>query len=284
MNSRLRLLLIPCAVAFLNACGHDAPLPLNGTLERDRIELVAEDQEPVVEIAVHEGDRVKAGQLILRLDDNRYHTLIAQARATRDQAAARISGAAATLMAAKKDFDRSQALVAQHTRSVADLDRARSDLDNARSAASVAHASLAQAQASLDQDQITLERLTLRAPRDATVDSLPYHIGERPPVHAVLAVLLDASGAYAQVYVPEPLRTSVRPGLAAVIRFDGEDKPYTATVRYVSSDAAFTPYYALNERDRSRLAYLAKIYLDGDAGANLPSGAPVTVDFPELHR
>jgi len=284
MRSRLRFWLILCAAALLGACGHDAPLPLNGTLERDRIELVAEDQEPVVEIAVHEGDAVKAGQLILRLDDSRYHTLIAQARAARDQAAARIGGAEATLTAAEKDFGRTQKLVAQHTRSAADLDRSRAELDTDRSTLGAYRAALAQAQATLDQDQITLDRLTLRAPRDATVDALPYHIGERPPVHAVVAVLLDASGAYAEVYVPEPLRTSVRPGLAAVIRFDGEAKSYEATVRYVSADAAFTPYYALNERDRSRLAYLTKVYMDDKEGVNLPTGAPVSVDFPELHR
>jgi HlyD family secretion protein len=259
-----------CA-ALIAACSHETALPLNGTLERDRIELVAEDQEPVVEIAAHEGDRVNAGQLILRLDDSRYRTLVAQTRAARDQAAARIGGAEATLNAAQKDFDRTQKLVAQHTRSVADLDRSRAELDNARSALGADRAALAQTQATLDQDQITLERLTLRAPRDATIDSLPYHVGERPPVHAVVTVLLDASGAYAQVYVP-------------VIRFDGEDKPYAATVRYVSADAAFTPYYALNERDRSRLAYLAKVYLDGSDASNLPTGAPVSVDFPELHR
>lgn len=271
-------------VALIAACSHETALPLNGTLERDRIELVAEDQEPVVEIAAHEGDRVNAGQLILRLDDSRYRTLVAQARAARDQAAARIGGAEATLNAAQKDFDRTQKLVAQHTRSIADLDRSRAELDNARSTLGADRAALAQTQATLDQDQITLERLTLRAPRDATIDSLPYHVGERPPVHAVVTVLLDASGAYAQVYVPEPLRASVHPGLKAVIRFDGEDKPYAATVRYVSADAAFTPYYALNERDRSRLAYLAKVYLDGSDSSKLPTGAPVSVDFPELHR
>ncbi|HSC46776.1 MAG TPA: HlyD family efflux transporter periplasmic adaptor subunit [Gammaproteobacteria bacterium] len=283
MRPYLRPISLLCA-ALITACSHETALPLNGTLERDRIELVAEDQEPVVEIAVHEGDRVKAGQLILRLDDSRYRTLVAQTRAARDQAAARIGGAEATLTAAEKDFDRTQKLVAQHTRSVADLDRSRAELDNARSTLGADRAALAQTQATLDQDQITLDRLTLRAPRDATVDSLPYHIGERPPIHAVVAVLLDASGAYAQIYVPEPLRTGIHPGLKAVIRFDGGDKPYAATVRYVSADAAFTPYYALNERDRSRLAYLAKVYLDDSDGSDLPTGAPVSVDFPELHR
>lgn len=281
---RLRLLTLSVLGLALAACGSDVALPLTGTLERDRIELSAEAQEPVTQIAVHEGDHVKAGQLILQLDDSRTRAQLAQAKAARDQAAARIPGAEATLSAAEKDYDRTETLVRQHTRAAAELDRSRADRDNARAELNAAHAALSQAQAALDDAQITLGRLSVRAPRDASVDSLPYHLGERPPLHGTVAVLLDDAGAYAEVYVPEPLRAQVQTGMAAVIRFDGSDKSYAGTLRYVSSDAAFTPYYSLNERDRSRLAYKAKVYLDGVEAASLPTGAPVRVDFPALHH
>jgi HlyD family secretion protein len=282
MNPRL----IFCLISLLGvtACGNDDALPLPGTLERDRIELVAEAQEPIENIAVHEGDKVKAGQLILQLDDSRYRALLAVSQSARDQAAARIPGADATLTAAEKDYARTQALVAQHTRSVSELDQARATLDNARAERNAATAALAQAQASLQDTQISLDRLSVHAPRDATVDALPYHVGERPPVHAVVAVLLDASAAYVQVYVPEPLRARVQAGMQASLRFDGVDHPYTGTVRFVSADSAFTPYYSLTERDRSRLAYLAKIYLEPADAVALPSGLPVDVDFPGLHH
>jgi HlyD family secretion protein len=46
-------------------------------------------------------------------------------------------------------------------------------------------------------------------------------------------------------------------------------------VRTVSQDAAFTPYYALTERDRGRLAYVAKIDLEGEAARELPTGLPL---------
>jgi len=279
-----RVILGLTALLFLAACGSDNALPLPGTLERDRIELVAEAQEPIESVPVHEGDRVKAGQLILQLDDRRYRALLGEAQSARDQAAARIAGAAATLTAAEKDYARTQALVAQHTRSVSELDQARAALDNARAGRNAASAALAQTDASLDDTRISLERLSVHAPRDAIVDALPYHVGERPPVHAVVAVLLDASAAYVQIYVPEPLRAQIQPGMQASLRFDGVDKPYTGTVRFVSADSAFTPYNSLTERDRSRLAYLTKVYLDPAEAAALPSGLPVSVDFPGLHH
>jgi len=282
MNLRTPLALL--LMLGLGACGDGSTLPLTGTLERDRMELVAEAQEPIVQIAVHEGDRVKAGDLILQLDTRDVASQVAQAQSARDQAAAKLPGVDASFTRAQKDFDRIQALVQAHTSTVAQLDQARDNLDNARAARNMAAAALAQAQAALDQAKITLDRLSVRAPRDASVDSLPYHLGERPPARAVVAVLLDSSAAYVQVYIPEPLRARATVGTEATLKFDGLDKTYNGTLRYVSEDSSFTPYYSLTERDRSRLAYLAKVYLQSGDAAALPNGAPVSVDFPSLHR
>ena len=279
---KFRALLVVAFALGLAACGDKTGLPLTGTLERDRIELVAEAQEPIVAIPVHEGDRVKAGQVILQLGTESYAAQLAQAQAARDQAAAHIPGAEATLVQAQKDYDRSLILVRQGTRAQSALDQDKAALDNARAQRRAAGAALTQAQAALDDMHINTDRLSVRAPRDAIVDSLPYHLGERPPVHATVAVLLDAADAYAQVYIPEPLRARAVAGMQATLKFDGVDQTYTGTLRYVSQDASFTPYYSLTERDRSRLAYLAKVYLQGDV-ADLPSGAPVSVDFPGLH-
>lgn len=280
----LRLAALAALALGLAACGNESALPLTGTLERDRIELVAEAQEPIVEIPVHEGDRVKTGQVILQLGTEIYAAQLSQAQAARDQAAARIPGAEATLVQAQKDYDRSLILAKQGTRAQSALDQDKAALDNARATRKAAGAALDQAQAALDNMHISADRLSVRAPRDAIVDSLPYHLGERPPAHATVAVLLDAQDAYAQVYIPEPLRARAQAGLQAELRFDGVDKTYTGTLRYVSQDATFTPYYSLTERDRSRLAYLAKVYLQPGDAASLPSGAPVSVDFPSLHH
>ncbi|MHB8424327.1 MAG: HlyD family secretion protein [Gammaproteobacteria bacterium] len=271
-------------VLMLSGCSRTNPLPLVGTLERDRMDLVAEAQEPIVRIDVQEGDQVHAGQAILQLDDRRQRTLLAEARAVRDQAEARLAAAQAMLTQARKDFTRTAVLVRRRVRSEAELDRVRATFDSRRADVAAAEATRAEAQAAVAGAELTLHRLTVHAPRAATVDALPFHLGERPPVHAVVAVLLDAESAYARVYVPEPLRARMRPGMPAVIRIDGSARSYRGTLRFISADAAFTPYYALTERDRSRLAYLAKVYFIGVDAANLPTGAPVSVDFPSLHR
>jgi len=118
----------------------------------------------------------------------------------------------------------------------------------------------------------------VRAPRAGRVDALPFELGERPSAGAVVAVLLVGETPYARVYVPEPVRAQITPGSPAQVFVDGVEQPFAAKVRRVSSDAVFTPYFALTERDRTRLSYLAEVVLEGEAHG-LAAGVPVEVVF-----
>ena len=55
-------------------------------------------------------------------------------------------------------------------------------------------------------------------------------------------------------------------------------------MRYISNEASFTPYFALTQKDRSRLSYLAYVDLEAVQGARLPVGIPVEVRFGETHQ
>jgi HlyD family secretion protein len=61
------------------------------------------------------------------------------------------------------------------------------------------------------------------------------------------------------------------------LRIDGVDAPLHGTVRYVSAEASFTPYYSLTQKDRTRLSYVAEITVDDPKAADLPAGVPVQV-------
>ena len=99
------------------------------------------------------------------------------------------------------------------------------------------------------------------------------------PQGAVVAVMLAEGAPYARVFVPEPIRVRVRPGTPARVRIDGIDRSFAARVRTVSHEATFTPYYALTERDRGRLVYLAEVDLSEAEARELPTGIPVEVTF-----
>ena len=141
-----------------------------------------------------------------------------------------------------------------------------------------ATAAVEAAEAQVRQAQLDLDRTRIFAPVSGVVDKVLYRIGERPAPGTTIAIVLDSSRTYARVYVPEHLRTRVIPGASIDIRVDGIDSAFSGRVRWVSSDATFTPYFALTEHDRSRLSFLAEI--DIPEAADLPSGVPLQADFP----
>jgi HlyD family secretion protein len=314
MHSRLTVAAIALAIA---GCSGDADGPVAlGTLERDRVELTAEAHEPIVSVNVQEGDRVGAGQTLLQLDPSALakqlesarasasaarHRLLELTRGPRTEeildARARLEGAESNVDAQTREYERLRGLNAQKIISLSELDRQRAardqaiaerkqlqaqltlllkgtrieELDQARDA-------LAQAQSAFEQLEISAGRLTVRAPRSGIVEALPYELGERPAAGAVVAILQADGATYARVHVPAQLRDALQAGAPALVSVEGVAGPLAGRVRYISSEAAFTPYYALTQEDRGRLSYLAEVTLtDGESAARLPTGVPVEV-------
>ena len=142
-----------------------------------------------------------------------------------------------------------------------------------------ARAALAAATATAASRAVDLQKLDLTAPRDVRVDSLPYKLGDQAQPGTPLVILLASDAPYARVYVPAPLRPSVKVGDAAVVTLHDGRRTFRGTVRMVRSEPTFTPYYALSGDDATRLSYLAEIALGADA-RDLPQGFPVSVTFP----
>jgi len=305
------------ALLVLGGCRDDSPKAL-GTLEYDRITVPAPAAERIVAIDVREGERVRSGQLLLRLEATRTQsaTQAARAEVKRQQAAVSeleagprveaIAQARAQLAAAQAQsrdaaayYARLQPLGRRQLVAAADVDRARAASGNAQAQVRAATAALAElehgtrreelaqgeavlqaAQAQAAAQAVTLEKLDVVAPRDAMVDSLPYRLGDQAPVGSPLAILLVGNAPYARVYIPERQRASVHVGDLLRVHVDGQSKTLNGRVRMIRSEPSFTPYYALTGEDAARLSYLAEVQLDQNA-ARLPAGLPVQVDFPK---
>jgi len=287
---------------------------LVGELASDRVELTAEAAEPIVEILVTEGEAVIAGQVLLRQDTSRATAGLAEAEAAIGQAQARldelvrgprselieaaranVSGAARELEFRRSEHARLQELKTRKLTSAESLDRARAALDAAQANNDLRRAQLqelltgttveelaqaehavAQAEARRDLLAVNLERHTIAAPVDGIVDSRLFEVGERPAPGQPILILLPGRQPHARVYVPEEQRVDVRVGAPVTVHVDGLGDAIPGRVRWVASEAMFTPYFALTERDRGHLTFAAKIDLQFD-GERLPDGVPVTV-------
>jgi HlyD family secretion protein len=310
---RLNFILILALLLLSAGCGDPGKDEALGTLERDRIVLKATADEIVISEPVPEGTMVAEGTLLVQLDDSRQRALVAKAEAEVAQAAARleelrngarpeeiaaatarVNGARAEVVEAEASYARAKTLLEQRLASQAALDRSLANRDAAEAMLESAQeelltltngtrqeqldqgaAALQAAEAQLALEQLRLSELSVVATRDAYLDSLPWHVGERVTLGATLAVLLANDRPYARVYVPEPWRARLRVGDRRPVRVDGVERALTGVLRWIATDPAFTPYYALNASDRARLVYLAEFDLeDGD---DLPTGVPAQV-------
>jgi len=312
--SRLRLSVIPL-LTLLVAC-EELPLQAVGQLESDRIEIVTEFSETITAIEVAEGDVLEAGAVVARQDSARVDIRIREAEANiaRIEAilAEQISGprsetiaaARANLNAARierdyreRELERLAGLRARNLTSVESVDAAQNLLNAAGAQLDAVAAQLAeleagtrseqidqtnhqleQARAQLAGAQLDKRRLTLNTITGGIVDSLPFEVGERPRVGDVVAVLLGGDQPYVRLYIPEPMRVQIRAGSQLQIAVDGLPGTLTGTVRRVSAEASFTPYFALTERDRTRLSYVAELTLPSQS-QRLPEGVPVQAVF-----
>jgi HlyD family secretion protein len=315
---RKRILLASMAsIMVLGACGQTDNLSrVVGELASDRVELTAEVNEPIVEILVTEGETVEQGQLLMRQDNKRATARLAEASAFLGQARARldelvrgprreqiaaaranVDGATRSYEFQQVEYERAEKVHARKLASPDVLDRARAALDAAAASLELRRAQLQellsgttveelaqaehavrQAEARRELSAVDLARHELRAPVDGVADTRLFELGERPATGQVLIVMLGGNQSHARVYVPEALRVLVTPGTRAVIHVDGLAEAVQGRVRWIASDAAFTPYFALTERDRGRLSYLAKIDITEDR-ERLPDGVPVEVEL-----
>ena len=319
-KGKAAILALVLPAVLLAGCEEEVPLAV-GQLMSDRLEVTAEAAETIVAIEVAEGQRVAAGETLLRQDDARLAAREREAHAAAgalealleeqregpraeviDASRAEVEQVEVELGLARRELERLRSLRERDLGSQESVDRGAARVEAAQAALRAARArlreleagtraerieqtrqQLEQARARLAQIEIDRERLHYRAPRAARVDALPFEEGERPPAGAVLAVLLTGEQPHARVYVPEALRVGLQPGDAATVYVDGLEAPLQGSIRRIASDPVFTPYFALTEHDRGRLAYVAEIALPAGA-ERLPDGVPVEAVFGPAER
>ncbi|MFO6424060.1 HlyD family secretion protein [Motilimonas sp. KMU-193] len=311
----MKLLALCCFTLCLFGCQQGEPRVF-GQVERDRLTLTAPVSEQVAEIWVSEGQQVTAGMPLLRLNDSIAQARVQQKQAELAQAQAKlaellagarseeieraeavIAEAKANVIQAQQDFSRIQRLYKTRVLTKSDLDQAQAALTTAQAKQEQAQQSwqqlhngtrseqvaqgralVAAAQASLAIEQQHLADLTLVAQQAAIVDVLPWQVGDRVMAGTQLVGLLATQRPYVRAYVPATWLDRVSVGSSVRILVDGRAEALSGTVRKVRSEPAYTPFYALNERDRARLMYLTDIDLDL-AGQTLPTGLNLEVEL-----
>jgi len=147
----------------------------------------------IVELKIQEGERVKKGDLLLKIKPDTYLSLVDRAEASVNSAKANYANAQAFLeqieakyKQTKNAYQRSKILWEQETISQADYESALSsfemveaELAAAKKSLEASKYSIQSAQAALSEARENLQKTTIYAPMDGTVSKLNVEIGER---------------------------------------------------------------------------------------------------------
>ena len=133
------------------------------------VEVGSQISGQVTDVLVDYNDRVKAGQVIARIDPSTYEAQITQGSAAITSARANLATAEAALRNAEDDYNRKAALAQQQLIARGDLDLARAARDQARAQVNAARAQITQQQASTETTRLNLHRTVIRSPVDGVV-------------------------------------------------------------------------------------------------------------------
>lgn len=117
----------------------------------------------LVQINVHEGQTVSAGQTLFVIDNATYQAAVRQARAA-------VNTATAQLNTAKLTYDNAQKLFANNVIGSYELESAKNNFESAK-------AQLAQAKASLASAQETLSFCYVKSPASGVIGNIPFKVG-----------------------------------------------------------------------------------------------------------
>lgn len=186
-------------------------------------------------LTVREGDVVKSGQVIARVDSTEFQARVRQAQQQAESAKAQVE-------IAKRSFDNNRSLVDQGFIS-------KTALDSSIATLSSAEANYQAARAGADVASKSLDDTVLRAPISGLIAQRLAQPGERVAIDARIVEIVDLSRLELEASVSATDSLGVQVGQTAQLAIEGASKPLQAKVVRINPSAAAS--------SRAVLAYLA---------------------------
>ena len=186
-------------------------------------------------LSVREGDFVKAGQIIARIDASELQSRVRQAREQAESAKAQVD-------VVQRQYDNNKALVDQGFISKTALDTSLANLNAAQSTYKAALAGTDVAKKSVDDS-------VLKAPISGQVSQRLAQTGERVNVDARIVEIVDVSRLELEATLSAADSTQIQVGQLAQLQIEGSPKVVTGKVARINPTA--------QAGSRSVLAYLS---------------------------
>ena len=249
----------------------------NGRIEADEIDIATKFAGRIAEMFADEGDMVKAGQVLTRMDTQdlgaqlaKSEAQVQQAQHALDEAHANIDLDTAQLMLAQQEFDRTNTLIARGFATNELLDQRRQALNGAAAALKAGNERVSEAERALDAAthdaefyKVNIADNSLTAPRDGRIQYRLANVGEVLPAGGRVFTMLDILYVYMDIYLPTTEAGKVKTGADARIVLDARpDLAIPAKVAFIATQAQFTPKTVETKDERDKLMFRIRVKID----------------------
>jgi RND family efflux transporter MFP subunit len=216
--------LAPNDVATAQVLTLSQGLPISGTLKAAQSALVkARVVGELRGLTVREGETVKAGQVLARIDSAEYATRVAAAQQSAQAAKAQVD-------IAQRTYDNNKALVNQGFISATALDTSAASLAAAKS-------NHAAALSNVDLARKSVNDMAITAPISGTVAQRMAQNGERVSPEARIVEIVDLSRIELEAQLGAADSLDVRVGQQASLQLEGRSDTLEATVTRINPSA-----------------------------------------------
>ena len=291
MKSVKRSFIIFALLIFAFSCSdNEKGKVYDGRLDTDIIRISARSAGTIERITVVEGQQVQKGQLLAQIDTLKAHIQLLRQQAQLQEIAAnrrvleaQIKQARAQLDFSKRTLEKTRNMVARGAATDQKLDELQTQVQvqQARLQGLLSNVKLLQAKKSQIEAAIALTRVNIKdgqlvSPINGVVlNKIKVQSEWAAPGMPVLE-LADLSRLEATIYVSLLDLDDIKLEQKVELSIDGSDKTFEGRIKWISSEAEFTPKTILTEETRNSLVYAVKIDVP-NPDHKLKIGMPVQV-------
>ena len=196
-------------------------LSLIGSLQaKQQVEVIPRVSGRLLEVRVDRGSRVRAGQVVARLEDDELRQQVRRAEAAHQVTRASLAQREAELANREMELERYHNLIADGVVSTQQLETARTNVQVTRAQMSLAEAQIAQAEAELEELRIRLGQTEITSPMNGIVATRYADVGALLSSSTPIFLILDLSTMLTVINVPEREISKIGVGSEAKVAVD----------------------------------------------------------------
>ena len=143
------------------------------------IKLSSEVSGEIIELPIKEGQMVKKGDLLVRINPDIYQSVVKRSAASLETVRASLQQADANFKEAQENYNRNKILFDKGVISKSDWDKATSTYEVAKASRESARYNVQSAMATVTEAQDNLKKTVIYAPTNGTISKLSVELGER---------------------------------------------------------------------------------------------------------